>query len=48
MKTKVGPKYFVSDCLWEPLFDSNSPPDHFKLNLFDKHGNSEAFHTVLT
>ena len=23
--TKTSLKYFVNDCLWKPLFDSNSP-----------------------
>ena len=48
MKTGVSLKYFVSDCLWKPFFDSELPPDPFKLNFFDNFGNSKAFHTVLT
>ena len=31
MKTRVGLKYFVNDCLWKPLFDSNSPHTHSNL-----------------
>ena len=48
MKTGVSLKYFVSDCLWKPFFDSELAPDPFKLNFFDNFGNSNAFHTVLT
>ena len=25
VKTRVSLKYFVSDCLWKPVFDSNTP-----------------------
>ena len=46
MKTRVSLKYFVTDCLWKPLFVSNFP-DSFKLNFSDNFGNCRAFDTVL-
>ena len=47
MITRVSLKY-LNDCLWKSFFDSNSPPEPFKPNLFDNFGNSKVFHTVLT
>ena len=31
MKTRVSLKYFVNDCVWKPLFDSNSTQTRSKL-----------------
>ena len=48
MKTRVNLKYFVTDFLWEPFFDSYLPQTPSNLVFFDNFGNSKAFQTVLT
>ena len=48
MKARVSLKYFVTDCLWKPFSDSESPQTPSNLIIFDNFGNSKVFQTVLT
>ena len=47
MKSRVYLKHVVIQLLRKPVLYSNSPPDFFKLNLFDNFGNSKVFRTFL-
>ena len=47
MKTRVSLRYFVTDCLWKPFFDSNLPQTPSNLIIFVNFGNSKVFHFIL-